>query len=291
MIFVGYDDRVKGYRCANSSTKKVTVSRNVKFFDQKLNTESRMHYSSESGEETDITGESVSVGMNNSINTTENVTPGSSINGDDESVNISTNESDYDTTVTNDTSESGNLDDSVNDPTFITRANTNNGTRTSSRNRVPFQPYQMGHFAFLVEPAKICEPTSFSEVEKSADKNKWLAAMDEEVKSHKSNNTWTLVDLPKDRKAITAKWVYKLKNVGTDNPRYKARLVARGYAQIPGVDFDETFSPVVRHTSLRIMFALAIKNDMSIFQMDAVTAFLQSELNETIYIHATAKRL
>lgn len=69
--------------------------------------------------------------------------------------------------------------------------------------------------------------------------------MDEELNAHAVNNTWTLVDLPKGRKAITAKWVFKLKGAGTNNIRFKARWVARGYAQIPGVDFNETFSPVV----------------------------------------------
>ena len=67
---------------------------------------------------------------------------------------------------------------------------------------------------------------------------------------------------------------FKVKNHGTKDERFKARLVARGYAQVPGIDYDETFSPVVRHTSLRILFAIAVKNEMNIFQMDAITAFL-----------------
>lgn len=112
----------------------------------------------------------------------------------------------------------------------------------------------------------------------------WQIAMNDEIEAHRKNGTWQLVDLPKGRKPITAKWVFKIKSIGTKDERFKARLVARGYAQVPGVDYYETFSPVVRHTSLRILFVIAIREKYDIFQMDAITAFLQSELEETIYM-------
>lgn len=114
---------------------------------------------------------------------------------------------------------------------------------------------------------------------------KWQTAMNDEIEAHRKNGTWELVDLSSGRKPITAKCVFKVKSIGTKDERFKARLVARGYAQVPGVDYCETFSPVVRHTSLRVLFAIAIREKYDIYQMDAITAFLQSELEETIYMN------
>lgn len=88
----------------------------------------------------------------------------------------------------------------------------------------------------------------------------------------------------------SSKWVFKIKGNKTENLRYKARLVARGYSQMPEVDFDETFAPVERHTSLRILFALCVKQDINIHQMDVITAFLQGDLEESIYMIQPGKK-
>ena len=86
----------------------------------------------------------------------------------------------------------------------------------------------------------------------SPDKAKWIDAMEMEMESLHKNEVWDLVKLPKDRKAVGSKWVFKLK-VGPDGlvQRYKARLVAQGFSQKHGLDYDETFSPVIRFESLR----------------------------------------
>lgn len=94
-----------------------------------------------------------------------------------------------------------------------------------------------------------------------------------------------MADLPPGRKANKTKWVFKLKRDCNGNViRHKARLVAEGCSQKYGLDYEETFSPVVRHTSLRLLTALAVKNGLSIHQMDAITAFMQGDLAEEIYI-------
>lgn len=99
------------------------------------------------------------------------------------------------------------------------------------------------------------------------------------------NGTWELCDLPEGRSAIKCKWVYKTKlDVNGDIDRYKARLVIKGYSQRKGVDYEETYAPVVRYSSLRYLFALAARLDMKVDQMDAITAFLQGELSEEIYM-------
>ena len=129
------------------------------------------------------------------------------------------------------------------------------------------------------------EPTSMTEALASPERAKWMDAMDKEMDSLHMNDVWDLVKLPKDRKAVGSKWVFKLK-VGPDGlvERHKARLVAQGFSQKQGLDYDETFSPVVRFESLRTVIALAVQNSMKMHQMDVTTAFLNGELQEEVYM-------
>lgn len=95
------------------------------------------------------------------------------------------------------------------------------------------------------------------------------------------NQTWVLTDLPAGRKALRYKWVYKVKtNPDESIERYKACLVIKGYSQVKGVDYEDTYSPVVRYATIRYLMSLAAGLDLQIHQMDAVTAFLQGELRE-----------
>ncbi|KAE8687328.1 Peroxidase 44 [Hibiscus syriacus] len=98
--------------------------------------------------------------------------------------------------------------------------------------------------------------------------------------------TWKLASLLKGKKAIGCKWVYAKKDGFPDknNIRYKARLVAKGYAQTEGVDYNEVFSPVVKHSSIRILLALVAQLDLELVQMDVKTAFLHGDLDEEIYM-------
>jgi len=100
-----------------------------------------------------------------------------------------------------------------------------------------------------------------------------------------TNNTWTLIPLPIGRKPVSCKWVFKIKQ-GTNGEveRYKARLVARGFTQTYGVDYNETFAPVTKFTSIRCILALAALEDMEIHQMDVKTTFLNGKLEEEIYM-------
>ena len=110
--------------------------------------------------------------------------------------------------------------------------------------------------------------------------------MAEELESLHKNVTWELVKLPKDKKVIGCKWVYKKKDgvPGVENARFKARLVAKGFSQKKGIDYDEVFSPVVKHTSIRVLLAMVALFDMELEQLDVKTAFLHGELEETIYM-------
>ena len=110
--------------------------------------------------------------------------------------------------------------------------------------------------------------------------------MDEEMQSHVKNHTWKLARLPKGKKAIGCKWVYAQKEgfSSKNDICYKARLVAKSYAQKEGIDYNEVFSPVVKHSSIRILLALVAQFNMELVQMDVKTAFLHGDLEEEIYI-------
>src|SRR5664279_2418809 len=112
-----------------------------------------------------------------------------------------------------------------------------------------------------------------------------MIAIEEEIESMRSNNVWELVDLPEGRKAIGNKWVLKIKRLADGSiERYKARLVAKGYTQQEGIDYEETFSPVVRFTSIRLILAIVASLDLELHQMDVKTAFLNDNLEEEIYM-------
>ena len=106
-----------------------------------------------------------------------------------------------------------------------------------------------------------------------------------EYQSLMENETWRLVKLPTGRKPVGYKWIFKTKCTSDCKvERCKARLVAKGYTQKPGEDYDETYSPVVRYSSIRALPAFAVQNGMIVHQMDVVTAILNRTLDEEIYM-------
>ena len=109
--------------------------------------------------------------------------------------------------------------------------------------------------------------------------------MEREMKSLHSNEVWELVEPPPDRKVVGNKWIFKRK-VDADGAveRYKARLVAQGCTQKFGLDYEETFSPVVRFESIRSIVALGAQHKLQLHQMDVSTAFLHGELTEEVYM-------
>ena len=104
------------------------------------------------------------------------------------------------------------------------------------------------------------------------------------------NKVWTLVDLPDDRQAMENKWIFKRKT-DTDSivTIYKARIVAKGFRQVQGVDYDETFSPVAMLKSIRIMLAIAAFHDYEIWQMDVKIVFLHGFLRRRVVYDATRR--
>ncbi|KAL4273362.1 hypothetical protein GQ457_13G014060 [Hibiscus cannabinus] len=129
------------------------------------------------------------------------------------------------------------------------------------------------------------EPKTYQEAVASPDSEKWLEALRSEMDSMSENQVWTLVEPPEGIKPIGCKWVFKKKTDMDGNVQtYKGRLVAKGFRQIHGVDYDETFSHVAMFKSIRILLAVAAFHDYEIWQMDVKTIFLNGKLEEDVYM-------
>lgn len=109
--------------------------------------------------------------------------------------------------------------------------------------------------------------------------------MQQEVQALEENGTWKIVELPEGKNIVGCKWVFKIKYKADGQiDRFKARLVAKGYSQTEGIDYQKTFSTVVKMTIVRSIIALAATQNWNIFQMDVFNAFLQRDLLEVVYM-------
>ena len=134
----------------------------------------------------------------------------------------------------------------------------------------------MNAFISQIEPKKI------NEALQDAD---WIEAMEEELEQFERNKVWQLVPKPRNQTVIGTRWVFKNKmNEEGIVKRNKARLVAQGYRQEEGIDYDETFAPVARLEAIRLFLAFASYKRMKVFQMDVKSAFLNGVLNEKVYV-------
>ena len=114
---------------------------------------------------------------------------------------------------------------------------------------------------------------------------KWKEAMQEEMRALKKNDTWDFVDLPNGKRAVGCKWVFTIKHKADGSvERYKARLVAKGFTQTYGIDYKETFAPVAKMNSIRVLISLAANQDWPLHQLDVKNAFLHGDLEEEVYM-------
>jgi hypothetical protein len=132
------------------------------------------------------------------------------------------------------------------------------------------------------------EPSNHDEVLKSSQRDEWLAAEREEIKSQVENKSFVIIprsSVPSEHRVLQSRWVYKLKrDVNNRIARFKARLVAKGYFQRQGIDYFDTFAPVMAYRTLRVILSLAAMMDLEIKQVDIVTAFLHADVKEDIYM-------
>jgi hypothetical protein len=126
------------------------------------------------------------------------------------------------------------------------------------------------------------EPKNFNEASKDED---WVKSMNDELDQIEKNNTWEMVHTLEGKNIIGSKWIFKNKlNEKGQVVRNKAILVCKGYAQIEGLDFDETFAPIARLEAIIIVLAYACHKMFKVYQMDVKSTFLNGDLNEEVYM-------
>jgi hypothetical protein len=152
--------------------------------------------------------------------------------------------------------------------------------RVSIRQRHPSSRLRDHYLFFTKETSK---PQNYTSTMQAPE---WATAIKQEVDSINKNQTWTYVNLPSGKWPITSKWIFKEK-VGPSGKveKLKARLVAKGFIQKEGVDFYDTFAPIVRWSTIRIIISLATMKNWHIYQYDVKTAFLNGKITEEVYMH------
>ncbi|GKA31838.1 zinc finger, CCHC-type containing protein [Tanacetum coccineum] len=136
-------------------------------------------------------------------------------------------------------------------------------------------------YCYIIED----DPRTYDEAMQSRDAAFWKEAIDDEIGSIMENNTWVLSDLPHGCKPLGCKWIFKRKmKVNGTIDKFKARLVIQGFRQKERIDYFDTYAPVARITTIRLLLALAAINNLVIHQMDVKTTFLNSDLDEEVYI-------
>ncbi|KAK8954626.1 hypothetical protein KSP39_PZI001744 [Platanthera zijinensis] len=137
-------------------------------------------------------------------------------------------------------------------------------------------------YAFATSLSSISIPNS---VQEALTHPGWRAAMEDEMRALWANQTWDLVPLPPSHPSVSCKWVFVVKHAADGTvDRLKARLVARGFTQQHGLDYEETFSPVAKLNTVRVLLSLAVHRHWPLYQLDIKNAFLNGDLHETVYM-------
>lgn len=184
-----------------------------------------------------------------------------------------------------------NENEAVENETVENQTENGQNRRESERNeserneRSHRKPKYLQDYIYIAKE-ELPDPLNIDEALSREDAEEWKKAISEELNSHERKETWTVIEeVPHGRKAIQSKWVFKIKKSADGRlDKYKARLVAKGYSQTEGIDYDEVFSPVVRVCTLKTIIALAAELNLEMESMDVVTAYLNSDLKEEIYM-------
>ena len=281
-MFLGYAKESKAYKLWDSELRKVVMSRDVTFDETGYGPNGNIADATldMEGDEDFITldiaqgGESNRVGDEDTDTGNEDVTNNENINND-----IGT------------PSPENTNDPELQMPPPASSSNPSTPLRRSTRVRKPPTKWWTAMLAAgLLSHTHVMTsiPNSYREAVTSPKAAFWQKGIDKELVSHAKNSTWTLVPRSEAKNLLTSRWVFAVKQLPDDTGKLtetaKGRLVARGFQQIEGIDYTETFAPVIKFTTIRMLLALVAHFDLELHQMDVVTAFLNGDLDEDIYM-------
>ena len=267
-VLLNYEDDSKdGYKLLNLETRRVIHSRSVKFIRTEFPFKNKTTYNNESNEEV-TTLEKENIASTDNDKTIRNPLPSAKAPTEKHRP-----ESSKESTIPSRKSNRISAKPFTFSPHDYDTAN----KHKRSKNIV-----KLISNSLMLTEIEEAEPTSLKEALASKDKKQWIQAIKAELKSHKINQTWRYSRLPKGRSAIGCRYVFKRKR-GPDGKitKYKVRLVAKGFAQRPQLDFIDTFSPTPRMSTIRLILAMAAHKKLSLHQLDVNTAYLIPKLPKT----------
>lgn len=292
-IFVGYCEDTKGYRLIDPTCPRRCVkAKHVTFLENKFIKDFMSHDDSSVNKDTVVFLDNSSSLSNEPLSCSERSEemisqqppeqPGISMNETFTSDDINPRRQ---TIFCLDDTDDTIGTDYWSDHTYVPETSKLSSTETSSDYTFD-DALDLEGYAGLAEMLNAADiPTTVEQARQSSEAREWEKAILDEYNSFTSNNCWTLVDLPKGQKAVKCKWVFsKKRDPSGALKKYKARLVAKGYSQRHGIDYHETFSPVVRYSTIRILLAIAAMRDMTVEHLDVKTAFLNGNLEENVYM-------
>lgn len=258
-VFIGYPTGIKGYKLFDLETNSISVSRHVLFYenifpfaDSSLSDTAKAFFSCP--DKPDAVVPSVRVSSDES-----------SMSSSDVSLPLA---------VTSTRTRRP--------PTYLQDYHCNFTSLYPLSRYLTYNKFSSLHFAFINAILLCSEPLNFSEAKKSKE---WCNAVDAEFSSLEDLDTWEVCSLPKGKRTVGCKWIFKLKlHADGTVERHKGRLVAKGYTQTEGIDYVETFSPVAKMVTVKMILSLAAKRKWILHQLDISNAFLNGDLHEEIYM-------
>ncbi|RVW63782.1 Retrovirus-related Pol polyprotein from transposon TNT 1-94 [Vitis vinifera] len=278
MVFIGYDSNTKGYRMFDPKSKRVMVTRDVVFEEEK-----KWEWSKFLETEIGSAGNTLTAHYFTIAGASDTTNQEDKEGVSDSGIGISNSGMDFPQTTQEQTAS---FEESVSTET-LQPSTSDESSLVGPRGKRDIKSLYDATVPIELQYSRLCllgeeEPSNFEEAKADP---MWRRAMEEEISSIRKNETWKLVPLLNSHKPIGLKWVYKLKKDTQGRiVKHKARLVAKGYVQRQGIDFDEVFTPVARLETVRLLISIAAHEGWKVHHMDVKSAFLNGVLEEEVYV-------